>query len=95
MFIRPVTVANRFVYKLEHAVPSEITKYLDDVYIGTDEAHVEGVLNERSWADVLRCRRTFAVSVVGPDPESSARETVEDHLCYSTPFGVTQEELYE
>jgi hypothetical protein len=95
LFIRPVTVAKSFVYKLEHTAPTEITKYLGDVDIGTDGVHVECVLNERSWADIFRCRQTFVVSVVGADPESSTRETVEDHFCSSTLFGVTQEEPYE
>ena len=94
LFIRPVTIAKSFVYKLEHAAPTEITEYLDNVSMDTDGAYVEGVFNERSWADGFRCRQTFAISVVRPDPEISTAEMIEMHLCTSTPFGVNQQEPY-
>lgn len=94
LFIRPVTVAKSFVYKLEHAAPTEIAKYLDNVSMDTDGAHVEGTLDERSWADIFRCRETFAISVVRPDPDRSTVEMIEKHLCTSTPFGVNQQVPY-
>jgi hypothetical protein len=89
-----VTVAKSFVYKLKHAAPTEITKYLDNVSMDTDGAYVEGVLNERSWADIFTCRQTFAISVGRPDPERSTAEIIEKHACTSTPFGVNQQEPY-
>ena len=94
LLIRPVSVAKGFVYKLEHAAPPEISKYLDNMNMDTDGAHVEGILDKRSWADVFTFRQTFTISVVRPDPESSTREIVENHVCYSTPFGVKQQEQY-
>jgi hypothetical protein len=94
LLIRPVTVAKSFIYTLEHAAPTEITKYLDDVDIGTDGVHVEDVLNERRWADIFTCRQTFGISVVRPDPELSTAEIIEQHACTSTPFGVNQQEPY-
>ena len=93
LFIRPVTVAKSLVYKLEHAAPTEISKYLDNVSMEMDGGHVECGLDERSWEDVFRCRQTFSISVVSPTKRPTI-EIVEIHPCYSTPLGVEQPEMY-
>jgi hypothetical protein len=92
LFIRPVTVAKEFIHTVQTADPKEISKYLNNMY--GEAAHVECVLDERSWADVFSFRQTFVISVVRPDPESSAVEMVENHACCGTPFGVMQQESH-
>jgi hypothetical protein len=92
LYIRPVTVAKEFIHTMQTADVKEISRYLENV--GGEAAHVECVLNERSWADVFSCRQTFVISLVSPDPVTSTIDTVENHHCYSTPFGVKQQAEY-
>src|SRR5215813_13544613 len=77
LFIKPATVAKEFIHTVQTADTKEISKYLNNMY--GEAAHVEGVLDERSWADVFSFRQEFVILVMRPDPESSTREFVQNH----------------
>lgn len=92
LFLRPTVVAKQFAHKLETSADLESVsaEYFDGM--DTNGASVHSVLQERTWADLFKCRQDFAISMERAFPNNSKQTLVAIHRYRATPLGVCEED---
>jgi hypothetical protein len=94
LIIRPVAIAKQCIYEVQ---TSTGLKAVAEEYFGgapLDNARVEADLDTRTWADVLKCRQNFAISVTQPVPSDDKQLIVSHHEFYATPLGINHKYVY-
>lgn len=68
LYVRPTAVAHSFAREVIAASKTDLSSVSREYFQGmrTDEASLKLIWNDRTWTDILRCRRRFTLEMRRP-----------------------------